>query len=164
MSRFDRGISHSPEPEIKFGSEPIWWHHHGHKMILLEEDKTGYDPNKVIIRGSAAEVIVSKHPNIVDYWFVDWKVVQSMEEFSKGRTSMRFWDMERAFGLSDERDEHCDAILEKFGGTTAHQGKYIRYLQYLNIPGPGTGHDGDPNVSIELDSNIQETIRRFILK
>ncbi len=152
-----------PAPESN-GWMPMWCHPHANKMMLVREDQEEYDSNKLKIKGIAAEVSISDFRQGSDYWAVDWKVVQSRNEFSQGRILMRTQNLERAFGLSDEPGRYGIAILKKYGGTTAHQGAYIRYQNFLNIPGPGTGHDGDPNVSIDLYDDMKEAVRKFISK
>jgi hypothetical protein len=32
----------------------------------------------------------------------------------------------------------------------------------LNIPTPGTDHDGDPNVSVELDMKMAQAVKEII--
>jgi len=32
----------------------------------------------------------------------------------------------------------------------------------LNIPCPGTGHDGDPNVSVYIEESIQRAIEQLL--
>lgn len=174
-NRVDRGISHldrqvwgldanfPPKPDLKLWDVPVWWHHHGIKMRAFEEGEEDYNPDRVVIKGSAAEVSIARHPSWTDQWAVEWKVVQAAgEEFSHGRVLMESEDLERAFGLSDEPGAFGIAILKNHGGTTARQGTYIRYERFLNIPGPGTGHDGDPNVSIQLDEKIQNAIQKLV--
>lgn len=69
-----------------------------------------------------------------------------------------------AFGLTDYLPMQLpgDFLLEKYGGDVACQFLFIRWQDYLNIPGPGTGHDGDPNISIKLTDEIKEAIRALL--
>lgn len=166
-NRFDRGISHSPDnfprtPDLKLGWMPEWCHLHATKMMVVDENQEGYDPNKLKIKGSAAEVSIAELREVPGFWGVEWKVIHSQIEFAQGRIAMTKDDLEMAFGISDEIGKYGTAILERYGGTTASQGKYVRWRNFLNIPGPGTGHDGDPNVSIELDDQIKSAVRKLI--
>lgn len=43
------------------------------------------------------------------------------------------------------------------------QGAFIRYGNFLNIPSPGTGHDGDPNISILIDGPIRRAVRQLLI-
>jgi hypothetical protein len=53
-------------------------------------------------------------------------------------------------------------MIEPFGGTVAKQRKFIRYHEFLNIPGPGSGYQGDPNVSIELYPETIAAVRNLL--
>lgn len=53
-------------------------------------------------------------------------------------------------------------MIRRYGGTTADQGRFIRYNRFLNIPGPGTGHDGDSNISVEIRSEMQDAVAAFL--
>lgn len=68
-----------------------------------------------------------------------------------------------AFGL---RDGWCpeggSGLICAYGGEAAFQGQFIRWKEFLNIPGPGTGHDGDPNISLQLSGEIVEAARSFL--
>lgn len=145
---------------------PDWYHHHGWKMDLKGLDVAGC---KLIIAGSAAEVIISstnqyKERELESPWFVDWRVTECTptEEIVRGRRRFRDDHLAAAFGLSDEQFYTTPWMLHRYQGTTAAQGLFIRYEDYLNIPGPGTGHDGDPNVSILLDEKIITAVGRLL--
>jgi hypothetical protein len=136
---------------------PIWWNAHGHKMRVESADD-----NDVVLTSSAAEVKISR--STADVWFVDWKVVQFVPtgEGVNGRTGFSRGDLTAAFGLSDEVGEFGGWMIDRFGGDTANQKSFIRYEDFLNIPGPGTGNDGDPNVSILLSEEITAAVERLL--
>ena len=76
-----------------------------------------------------------------------------------------------AFGLSDEEDYDGSRAtflpwrntnIERYGGTCFYQGVFLRYEYFLNIPGPGTGNDGNPNISVELDDGIKNAVRQLL--
>ena len=151
------------DPEIRWYF-PIWYHHHGSKMFV---EKLDQKKHVLVIIGSAAKVSIRKassvYPNTKG-WFVDWEVVQCKpyEEGVRGRSQFNDEDIEAAFGLFEASGKCGDWLIERFGADAAEQGKYIRWKQFLNIPGPGTGHDGDPNVSIEIDEEIQNAVRQLL--
>lgn len=138
---------------------PIWFHHHGIKMMLKEVDAAS---GHLAITGSAAWVDIDQIPEKRDRWNVVWKVKHSYSEQVMGLTVMRNQTLARAFGLDDETDRLSLWLITRYGGTSAEQGQYIRYRDYLNINCPGTGHDGDPNVSIFLDEEIKQAIRQIL--
>ena len=137
---------------------PKWWHHHGSKMRVKEfcsGQKT------LVLAGSAATVQIMPWPiegQKPEPWGVEWEVKQSRNEKANGRVFMNDKQLAGAFGLAEYRDELSQSILRDFPAECAHQGKFIRQGEYLNIPGPGTGHDGDPNASIQINGEIKAAV------
>ncbi len=145
------------EPEMGILG-PTWWHHHGMKMKLAECIK-----DNVKIEGSAAwlNIIKAKYN---EGWLVSWRINHGAHVSEAGGTA---WfsddDLKRAFGLKDDIPESGKWLIDRYGGTTADQGVFIRYKEkWLNIPCPGTGHDGDPNVSILLTKEIEQAVRTLL--
>jgi hypothetical protein len=68
----------------------------------------------------------------------------------------------RPYDISEESRAKGRVLLSRYGGTGAIPGKYFFYVDdyyhYLNIPGPGTGLDGDPNVSILNTDEIKKAV------
>lgn len=148
------------DPEIRM-CFPIWFHHHGYKMCV--EKLLSKGNHLLIIAGSAAGVKITRRATTVDEgWFIEWEVVQSQQSKVNGRVVFTADDLRAAFGLSQESGEFGDWLIERFGADSASQGKFIRWKNFLNIPCPGTGHDGDPNVSIHIDEEVQNAIRRLL--
>lgn len=146
---------------------PDWWHHHGIKMLLRPEESTS---QHLVIRGSAAELHLTssallKQELIISspLWRAWWKVRQSPNEWSEGRVLMGLDTVRAAFGFDDSSTPDSVWLIERYGGEAAAQGQFIRWKRYLNIPGPGTGNDGDPNISIELDKRIQQAVINLVL-
>lgn len=149
-------------PETRFGV-PVWCHHHGSKMRV---EKIDLEKGTLVIAGSAAEVIIQKvsiHPDTKG-WNVDWEVVQwkPNNEGARGRAFFTDKDLAAAFDLSSESGKFGQWLIGRYGADSAEQGKYIRFKGFLNIPCPGTGHDGDPNVSIHLDEEIKDAVRQLL--
>lgn len=145
------------KPEMEL-SKPKWCHHHCLKMRV---DKFYKDNYLIVIAGSAAQVRITRRAMTVDEgWFVDWEIIHSQQESAEGRVIFTTEELRAAFGLSNSPGgEFSYWLIQDYGGDSASQGKYIRWQNYLNIPCPGTGHDGDPNVSICLDNEIKDTVR-----
>ncbi|MCX6720615.1 MAG: hypothetical protein NTW11_02320 [Candidatus Staskawiczbacteria bacterium] len=144
-------------PQIDNSGAPIWWHKHGSKMRLKV---FSHSANIfLVIQGSAAELKVGKLDN---RWIVAWKITQSPTENSSGRIIMNDHSLAQAFGLDDDGLFSSCWLIERYGGTVAHQGQFIRWDKFLNIPCPGTGHDGDLNVSIYLDEKIKEAVGKLL--
>lgn len=138
---------------------PAWFHHHGKKMKLEEHNK-----KKVVIKGSAATVIIQRDLSGEPFqWLVDCEVIQTHpDKKSHTRILMSQLDLGQAFGLFDTIGHFGEWLIKKYGGTTANQGKFIRYQKFLNLPCPGTGNDGDPNVSVILDEKIKQAVHELI--
>jgi hypothetical protein len=146
-----------PKPKMRYG-HPEWCHNHCNKMAI---EKLDLGNKCLIIAGSAASVRITRVATTVDEgWFVDWEVVQSQREKAGGRVIFSTSDLRVAFGLLTERPRH-EFLEQQYGAQCAVQGTYIRWGNYLNIPCPGTGHDGDPNVSIELSEEIKDAVCRL---
>lgn len=145
------------KPHVEMG-HPIWWHHHGSKMRVVYRDSADHRP-KLFLEASAASVGISRDSARYrsPLWRVKWTVGFG-HGFSSGDISVTGEELRAAFGLSEESGCFGDWLIERYGADSAEQGKYIRWGCFLNIPCPGTGHDGDPNVSIELDDTIKEAV------
>ncbi len=139
---------------------PIWHHPHGTKLSVKGFDWENLSENKKLTLSSSA-VEIRIHPDSrQNGWVVEYEIQHSPDSWIKGQVWMSASDLRTAFGLSNECDEMSgQAILNYHGGDVAKQGKYIRYGNYLNIPGPGTGHDGDANVSICIDVPIEMAVK-----
>ena len=148
---------HEVQPTINLYF-PDWWHKHGSKMRL---QTTNANPDIILIAGSAASVTVSRHDRH-QLWAVGWEIVQSQREKSQGLTLMDDNDLQRAFGLRHDLGSNGEWMVKRYGGTTASQGNFHRWQRFLNIPHPGTGLDGDLNVSVELNDATQQAIRQII--
>ncbi|MCC7004577.1 hypothetical protein IT397_01525 [Candidatus Nomurabacteria bacterium] len=143
---------------------PIWHHHHSSKMQVEKLDK---ENRCLIISGSAAKVTIRRASLVIPGakgWFVDWEVVQCRpyEEGVRGRSKFDDKDLAAAFGLSNDSGKFGSWLIEEFGADVADQGKFIRWEKFLNIPGPGTGHDGDPNVSVEISDDIKSAVQTLL--
>lgn len=154
------------EPEMKgVFRVPSWWHHHGDKMILTQvaEDKKSF-----VLEGSAArlEVAYTELGDDCKGFLVSWEVRQSRSEKVNGTVFFTPETLRAAFGLVDQHSmgQYCPWLIKEYGGTVAYQRYFIRWNQYLNIPHPGTGHDGDPNISIELHQKILDAVTLLLNK
>jgi len=160
--------SYSKIPEFQsIGEIPIWWHQHGDKMRLNPWDQ---NPEKVIIRnGTVASLIIDGNVNASEQYLKDslsleWFVRSSKNEYSTGKRLMAPEIVRAAFGIGTFPEKRLSKwLLERFGGDSAHQGSFIRWQEYLNIPSPGTGHDHDPNISILIDDDMREAVNRLLI-
>lgn len=147
------------EPEMaEIG--PIWWISHGTKMKL---DKNESSKEVLVLKGSAAEVRITKAPGEESGWFIEYRIDHGGGCQTNGRVWMTDSELGAAFGLVEDVERNSSWMIERFGGTVAKQRKFIRYRDFLNIPGPGSGYQGDPNVSIELYPETKLAIHNLVL-
>lgn len=139
---------------------PVWCHHHCTKFGVERAGK-----KRVVLTASAAKVTITRVGKSIDQgWYVDWEVRHSADTKVNGRAYMQMDMLRAAFGLANHlTGDSGDWLIERYGADSAQQHAYIRWKNYLNIPCPGTGHDGDPNVSIELDDDIKDAVRKLLL-
>lgn len=137
---------------------PSWWHAHGRKLGVKS-----YDLDQgVILEASAARLQIQPVADFPDAWLVIWRLKYSPSSWVEGRIEFLTEELEAAFGLSDLSGRFGDWLIAVYGADSAQQGKFIRYQEFLNIPDPGTGHDGDPNISVEVDEIVQQAVRLVI--
>jgi hypothetical protein len=152
-------------PELRNG-HPIWWHHHGSKIRFF-----GLAKECLIINANAASLTIQKASLVLpdketlkNDWFVDWSIFQCkpLQELTSGRRWFTTEDLRNAFGIANGSGKYGKWLIDRYGADAAEQMKYIRWGNYLNIPCPGTGNDGDPNISIEIDDEIKSAVTRLI--
>lgn len=141
---------------------PNWWHHHGTKMHLQEVQNR----RLLIISGSVAKIIISPATDAAlpeNTWLLKWEVHHSRKEGVQGCVLFSTKNLRAAFSIPPTEPEPGHKWLyDQYGATSAIQGKYIRQGAHLTIPCPGTGHDGDPNISLELNDEICGAVTKLM--
>jgi len=142
---------------------PAWFNRNGHKM-QLQKINIARDKKELYIVGGSSALLSIKQFNRPSgrAWLIEWMLIKSITEKVNGQVVFDYDDLSAAFGLSNYSSDLGDWVIAEFGATSAQQGKYIRAKDYLNIPCAGTGQDGDPNISIELDIEIKDAIRQLL--
>ncbi len=98
----------------------------------------------------------------VGRWQIEYSVQYGPCESDGGR---RIWDTEMlatAFGVKFSKQYARTYIARKVGASYGKQGQFVLLRHHLNVPMPGTGNDGDPNVSVHLSDEIQEAVASLI--
>ena len=128
---------------------PTWFNPHGLKMQL----GVALERECVLIKNTSAKVHITKCPlaGFNDHYMVKWEITHYHHARAGGRVLFTQVQMLGAFGIGVETNDQ-ELI----------RGRYIRHEQFLNLPMPGTGMDGDPNVSIFVSDEIREAVRKFI--
>lgn len=154
-----RTKDHQREPDWHVGV-PEWFHVRGCKMHI---DAKQTSLQEVMIRSTAARLHIIRSETNTKLWTLIWSIGNESDPQVTGTIDLSREALLDAFGLADEFDPPYGAwLLKRYGGDTAMQGGYIRYGNYLNIPCPGTGHDGDPNISIEIDDQMKTAIQTLV--
>ena len=152
---------------------PDWWHRYGAKMTLTNQTE-----KELIIKSKAALIIIRhislvfskdeiSENNLNNSWVIDWEVTHCYptREVVNGRRIFSENDMINAFDLTDKEpisESYNEWLINRYGADIAENGKFIRYGNHLNIPCPGTGNNGDPNISIELNQEIKEALLKIV--
>lgn len=104
-----------------------------------------------------------------DDWAVWWRVRHGRyyagAPHVEGLTSFNDLEFAEAFSLTDNFPpfQGLDAeLVARYSATVARGGKFIRAGNFLNVPGPGTGLDGDSNLSIYLSGDIKDAARGLL--
>ena len=152
----------SARPEFNIG-KPVWHHHHSRKFHVISPTQEPLE-----LGASAANVVIS--PDSSKGWIIKYRITHAFGGFGvDGKIYMTTNELEVAFDLHGRLDDSfvwpsSQWLINRYGGDFAAQGSFIRYHRFLNIPGPGTGHDGDANVSIELNDEIKAAVKALIEK
>lgn len=154
---------------IMFMGHPDWWHPSGIKIELKEST---LPIMQIVLSSKKVWIRICPQPGTKrEKWHLAYLISHLDPGCStSGNIIFSDEDLCNTFSLS----ENCGyeslnkgfSLLEKYGGTLACPGKFIYYKDdydfYLNIPGPGTGCDGDPNVSILVGESIRNAVRELI--
>lgn len=99
---------------------------------------------------------------------IDWHLQSLLDGHAmvkhhyQGKMNFDLATASAAFGIIDLCHSSSFWMVDKYGATAARQGFFIRYQDYLCLPGPGTGRDGDSNLSILLDEEIQDWVLKLL--
>lgn len=137
---------------------PPWQVYKGYKLNLLETE------SGIKLKSSAAELRINF---IANRSYAPWRVWWSMSHDCGRDTGYRYLteeEMRRAFGLQDGLGQFGRALADRTSTAVdaAEQSKFVRAKDWLNISHPGTGLQGDPNISIELDTDIKIAVRTLL--
>ena len=141
-------------------SQPSWLVGHGIKMEVHEKGL-----GTLTLKGSVARLeIVSFGPKAGPHEYkVAWNVTH-VDGYTSGSVNMNRDDVARAFGIVNGMGDGGGALRAPDGKEihAAAQGLYFRRSRYLNIPHPGTGRQGDPNISVYVTDEIRKAVFELI--
>lgn len=138
---------------------PPWWHKRGQEMEIgdFEEWK-----KTLILSGPCALLSITLVGLVPDQgWFLHWEIDHGGGSQVKGTAFLHNECLKAAFGLVKKTSGYSDILRQKFRADCAEIGEYIRTGNYLNIPSPGSGADGDPNISVYITDEMRECVRKL---
>lgn len=145
------------------GFPPAWWSTKGQKMtvdgVVL---KKGTPPLVNIHNGTAAQVHITQNGAVKNSFSVGYNIDHGCSR-SSGSVLMNSNELASAFGLYNACSDDTAAFGELgYRLNAAVQGKFVRKGNYLNIPHPSIGMQGDPNVSIQITDEMKSAIRSLL--
>lgn len=141
---------------------PDWQVFKGHKMSVLFNRQSCLR----ISNGNVAYLEIKPipaEPRRARTWEVSWGLMHDCGKV-EGYIHMTDEELRRAFGLEDGLGVFGKALADRTSTKVdaAEQGKFVRAGKWLNIPHPGTGLQGDPNISIEVDGYMRLAILELL--
>lgn len=143
---------------------PVWCHQHAIKMQL---DRKPILSHLVSVSNNAANLVINHLPGVGEEarWLMQWNIQHKGASKVSGQVIVSEPELLVAFGLISPEQVDLplhEGMMKQYGAEAAVQEAFIRQRNFLNIPGPGTGHDGDPNISIGLTDEIKEAVQNLV--
>jgi hypothetical protein len=141
--------------------QPSWWTDKGVGMTILLKDHKDFTLS-VSSRGHSAslEIVYDGNDEISEeYYKVSSTVIHNYGS-SEGMVYLEQADIQKAFGLSDGMSRDGVIFAERCGyhASAAEPGRYFRFGRYLNLPHPGMGIPGDPNLSMFISDEVARAV------
>jgi len=138
------------------GKHPEWWNASG---------GANYVSSTTVMPGEITITTGSCHLKVTRAGRVRWLMFGKGGRQRNGVQGIRTFKKEELLTALDKTDHKglTDEIYAKrFSAELALPGLFIRSGNFLNIPGPGTGYDGDANISIYLNEALRASLTRFL--
>lgn len=147
---------------------PAWWNPRGQDMVTSISGTLLTGEKADLAFRSAESVAASVRISQVfkrDKYTLSWRLSHKGgldPAFTAGAIETNSLELRRMFCMDDGIEKADRWIAKRYGATTAVQGKFLRLEHYLNISGPGTGKDGDANVSMFVSDGILKSVRDLL--
>jgi hypothetical protein len=134
--------------------KPRWFNPAGNDARLVE--RRSKKPNlipalTIVASNGSSQLKIRRHTTDKRFWHVRWRIFYKNGARLEGEFYWTSHDICAAFGENDM------GIFWHVPGS-----RFARVGNYLNVPCPGTGHDGDPNISILLNPTIRAAVKKLI--
>jgi len=139
---------------------PVWWHPGGNSLSF----HSGSEDHLCLSSEYARLILSGRQGGCVVQWLIKTPHCANKDGYLAGQIIFDIPTFIAAFGGLDLVHFTAYPMIHLHGGVAARQGFFLRFDEYLNIPGPGCGMDGDPNISIYLEHEIKDEIARLTLK
>ncbi len=158
------GVAHNSIRPLFVLGWPEWWHHHGKKIVLDNRERLPGHAEDIILCSQATNLSITHCEGRRIRWILRWTIVFSCESHLEAQQFIDTRTLEEMFGIRECIYANSRWLIKKYGGSSARECVFLRYKDWLNIPGPGTGNDGDPNLSVYVTEEIRDAIRVTIEK
>jgi hypothetical protein len=137
--------------------KPDWFHHHGLKMGIKGKPLCPGLQEEVVIGTNVAELKIRPGVILGEYR-LSWKIITDSGSV-EGEIALTKGSLANAFALLYPGKILKEEVTHE---EVRVQGTFVRRGRFLNIPMPGTGLDGDPNVSIFITKEIQQFVSELL--
>ena len=153
---------HAPQtkPELK---HPAWWNPMGRFIYRPYNGRRGQDIDCLTFTTGSAHLKIYKSKR-KDQWKVRWLIFKKGAGHIEGQRIFTTTELEIAFSVPHADDLGKEFRFKELPGVMvfAAQGLFFREGSFLNIPCPGSGWDGDPNISVQIYPEMINLIEEFI--
>jgi hypothetical protein len=141
---------------------PKWFHNLG-RFVYRTSDRR--DPFTLTFTSKSAHLKISK-AHTSGLWKIRW-IIYFGKRTGKVEGHLIFTEAElrTLFHLCRTEGDVCALDAEygiKWGAEIAAPGLFVRSKIFANVPGPGTGKDGDPNISFMITKIMKEKVEHLI--
>ena len=142
---------------------PKWFNEHGYKMSKGKGEPICRVATKFeVVAGSKVAQVQIRPIASHGLFQVLWRITFAPDEFVQGQLQMSEDDLRGAFAVEGKPNPRADIIFGDEYNSEVVPGHYIRSGRFLKMPSMGTSDDGDSNISIYLDDEIIDAVRRLI--
>lgn len=159
-----------PPPAKSRTKKPDWFHQKGYEMMAGDVDGEG----KLIIFGNSTPGGIEIRTSDGEEFLLQWEIcIPKIGGMRQGRQWLTRDQMVRAFctaGVANVSSEggiplpEHEVFLKRYQADCGLVGIFIRRGDFLNLPCPGTGDMGDPNISIFLSSELRKKVEMFLFR